>query len=452
MQLAVDCAGFSAAEADQLRQAMGSKRSQARMARMRERLMAGHGRARHHRRHRRGDLHEARGVLELRVPREPLGELRLPRVLELVDQVPLPGRVRGLAAERAADGLLLAAHDRARRAPARRAGARSRSQRVAPRRHARTAHRRRRADRPGAGARVPRRAVAPRGAARAAVGARVCTTRCSTTSTTSAPSAPFTDLEDFVRRTGATVDQVEALATAGAFEQCFGQSRRSALWAAGALGTARPQRAARRRGRRDPARRRHRRRRAGAAGHDRDGDGRRRPVGDGHLASASTPPSSCATELIRRRASSPRPTCATSPTARRGGRRGGDAPPAAGDREGHGVPQPRGRDRPRQRDLHQGHLEAVPHGGPAVRRRCGCAGCSKAPGRDQPRRRAGSPACRSASPTDSAPATSTECAVHGSLPLPSGGLRQAGLRFAPLQRRDRERVARVRDRRSCTPS
>src|SRR5438874_4356391 len=41
MQLAVDCAGFSAAEADQLRQAMGSKRSQARMARMRERLMDG---------------------------------------------------------------------------------------------------------------------------------------------------------------------------------------------------------------------------------------------------------------------------------------------------------------------------------------------------------------------------------------------------------------------------
>ena len=41
MQLAVDCAGFTAAEADQLRQAMGSKRSQARMARMRERLMEG---------------------------------------------------------------------------------------------------------------------------------------------------------------------------------------------------------------------------------------------------------------------------------------------------------------------------------------------------------------------------------------------------------------------------
>jgi error-prone DNA polymerase len=51
---------------------------------------------------------------------------------------------------------------------------------------------------------------------------------------------PFRDLEDFVRRTGATVDQVEALATAGAFESCFGQSRRTALWAAGAHGVARP--------------------------------------------------------------------------------------------------------------------------------------------------------------------------------------------------------------------
>ena len=52
----------------------------------------GDGRTRHHRRHRGGDLHEAGGVLELRLPREPLGELRLPRLLELVDQVPLPAR------------------------------------------------------------------------------------------------------------------------------------------------------------------------------------------------------------------------------------------------------------------------------------------------------------------------------------------------------------------------
>ncbi len=41
MQMAIDAAGFSAGEADQLRQAMGSKRSKARMARLRGRLMEG---------------------------------------------------------------------------------------------------------------------------------------------------------------------------------------------------------------------------------------------------------------------------------------------------------------------------------------------------------------------------------------------------------------------------
>ncbi|MGI9623556.1 MAG: error-prone DNA polymerase, partial [Acidimicrobiales bacterium] len=41
MQMAIDVAGFSAAEADQLRQAMGSKRSQERMERLRSRLYEG---------------------------------------------------------------------------------------------------------------------------------------------------------------------------------------------------------------------------------------------------------------------------------------------------------------------------------------------------------------------------------------------------------------------------
>ncbi len=53
---------------------------------------------------------------------------------------------------------------------------------------------------------------------------------------------PFTDLTDFVRRTGAPTDALEALATAGAFEDCFGKGRRAALWAAGALREARPER------------------------------------------------------------------------------------------------------------------------------------------------------------------------------------------------------------------
>ena len=41
MQMAIDVAGFTPGEADQLRQAMGSKRSKQRMERMRERLMSG---------------------------------------------------------------------------------------------------------------------------------------------------------------------------------------------------------------------------------------------------------------------------------------------------------------------------------------------------------------------------------------------------------------------------
>src|SRR5260221_13730006 len=41
MQMAIDVAGFTAAESDQLRQAMSSKRSQQRMARLRTRLMEG---------------------------------------------------------------------------------------------------------------------------------------------------------------------------------------------------------------------------------------------------------------------------------------------------------------------------------------------------------------------------------------------------------------------------
>ncbi len=54
--------------------------------------------------------------------------------------------------------------------------------------------------------------------------------------------AVFTSLEDFVRRTAPPVDAIEALATAGAFERCFGRDRRDALWAAGAIRDAAPER------------------------------------------------------------------------------------------------------------------------------------------------------------------------------------------------------------------
>ncbi|SHL40661.1 error-prone DNA polymerase, DnaE-like [Pseudonocardia thermophila] len=49
---------------------------------------------------------------------------------------------------------------------------------------------------------------------------------------------PFRDLADFARRTRLTAPQVEALATAGAFG-CFGIDRRRALWAAGVVAAVR---------------------------------------------------------------------------------------------------------------------------------------------------------------------------------------------------------------------
>ncbi|HEX6681400.1 MAG TPA: error-prone DNA polymerase [Candidatus Limnocylindrales bacterium] len=51
---------------------------------------------------------------------------------------------------------------------------------------------------------------------------------------------PFADLIDLVRRTGLPAPQLEALATADAFA-CFGLERRAALWAAGAAAQEKPQ-------------------------------------------------------------------------------------------------------------------------------------------------------------------------------------------------------------------
>ena len=52
-----------------------------------------------------------------------------------------------------------------------------------------------------------------------------------------AAGRPYVDMEDLVRRTGVSVAQAEALATAGAFEG-FGLCRRAALWSAGAAAAA----------------------------------------------------------------------------------------------------------------------------------------------------------------------------------------------------------------------
>ncbi len=58
-----------------------------------------------------------------------------------------------------------------------------------------------------------------------------------------AAGQPYTSIEDLVRRVGSLqVQQLEALATAGAFGRCFGLERRAALWAVGAIAQSRPDR------------------------------------------------------------------------------------------------------------------------------------------------------------------------------------------------------------------
>jgi len=52
-----------------------------------------------------------------------------------------------------------------------------------------------------------------------------------------AAGRPYADPEDLARRVPLTLPQLEALATAGAFD-CFGMSRREAIWAAGAVAQA----------------------------------------------------------------------------------------------------------------------------------------------------------------------------------------------------------------------
>jgi error-prone DNA polymerase len=54
-----------------------------------------------------------------------------------------------------------------------------------------------------------------------------------------AAGRPYADMEDLVRRTGVTEAQLESLATAGAFG-CFALERREALWSAGAVAQSRP--------------------------------------------------------------------------------------------------------------------------------------------------------------------------------------------------------------------
>ena len=96
---------------------------------------------------------------------------------------------------------------------------------------------------------------------------------------------PYRGVEDLKRRVQVPQNVLESLATAGAFEQCFGLDRRSGLWAAGGDGPDRT---------RPVGRGGDRPRGADPAGDVRAGDGAGRPVGHRGVARRPSRRGSCA--------------------------------------------------------------------------------------------------------------------------------------------------------------
>ena len=227
-------------------------------------------------------------------------------------KLPLPGRVRVRAAERAADGLLLAAHDRARRHAAtacRCSGPTSNASRRDCTLEPRTD-----------GGRTGRSPAA--GLARRPVDTARCASGCATCAASHDALLDRIDDERDARAVHATSrtspaaparpsTRVEALATAGAFEQCFGadppRARCGPPAPCRATPTARDETLPGIVTGVDGA---------AAAGHDR-GRGDRAPTcGRRACPRAGTPPSSCASELTAPGRRSPSRRCASSRTAR----------------------------------------------------------------------------------------------------------------------------------------
>ena len=119
MQLAIDCAGFSAgrgrpaAPGDERQAGARAHRGTEAAAARRD------GGARHRPRRRRGHLRQDPGLLQLRVPRVARDQLRLPGLRQRVAEAVLPGRVHRRAAAQPADGVLRPAQPDQRRQTAR---------------------------------------------------------------------------------------------------------------------------------------------------------------------------------------------------------------------------------------------------------------------------------------------------------------------------------------------
>ena len=217
MQMAIDAAGFTPAQADELRQAMGSKRSLARMARLRERLyagMAGNGII--------GDVAD-----EIAEKLEAFAHFGFPEShsISFAYLVYASSWLKHYYPAAFCAALLNAQpmgfySPQTLVADARRHGVEVRS--------------------PDLNASA---AVATLEGERDHPVVRLGLSSVRTIGTELAEKIeagqPYASMEDLAYRVGVTAPQAEALATAGAFN-CFGLDRREALWAAGAVARVRP--------------------------------------------------------------------------------------------------------------------------------------------------------------------------------------------------------------------
>jgi error-prone DNA polymerase len=222
MQLAVDCAGFSAAEADQLRRAMGSKRSTERMRRLRGRFYDG--------------MRALHGATDEVIDRtyeklEAFANFGFPEshALSFASLVFYSSWFK-LHHPAAFCAALLRAQPMGFYSP--------QSLVADARRHGVTVHG------PDVNASLAHATLENTGTqVRLGLGAvrHIGDDLAEKLAGERKANGPFTSLLDLTVRLQLSVPQTEALATAGALG-CFGISRREALWAAGAAATQRPDR------------------------------------------------------------------------------------------------------------------------------------------------------------------------------------------------------------------
>ena len=219
MRVAIECAGFTPGEADQLRRAMATFKITGGVSQFRDKLIAGMVANGYEREFAEQTFKQLEGFGSYGFPESHAASFALIAYASSWLKCWHPGRVLRRAAQRPADGLLRAGADRPRRARAWRRGPAGLRQRLALGLHAGADRRRgslRRAARPAHGARVSPTPMPPRSSPRGP-------TSPSPRSTISGAAPAF--------RSAALVQ----LAEADAFRPSLGLARREALWAIKAL-------------------------------------------------------------------------------------------------------------------------------------------------------------------------------------------------------------------------